>query len=51
MRNSPIRAIIDTNLRISFLVGRKSSSTVRSTLTNDAVSIVMTCTFATLTHK
>jgi len=42
MHEKPVKIIIDTNLWISFLIGLKSSSAVRSILTNGTVSIVMT---------
>ena len=42
MHDKPLKVIIDTNLWISFLIGLKSSSAVRSILTDGMVSIVMT---------
>ena len=42
MHEKPVKIIIDTNLWISFLIGLKSSSAVRSILTDGTVSIVMT---------
>lgn len=38
----PIKIIIDTNLWISFLIGLKTSSNLRSILTDSSVTIVMT---------
>ena len=40
MHEKPVKIIIDTNLWISFLIGLKSSSAVRSILTDGTVSIV-----------
>ena len=45
MHDRPVRIIIDTNLWISFLIGLKSSPTVRNILTDGSVSIVMTDIF------
>ena len=42
MRDKPIKIIIDTNLWISFLIGLKASSTIRSIMTDGTVDIVMT---------
>ena len=42
MRAQNIKVIIDTNLWISFLIGMKSSSAIRSIFTNETISIVMT---------
>lgn len=42
MLEKPFKIIIDTNLWISFLIGLKSSSDIRSILTDGTVSIIMT---------
>ena len=42
MRDKPHKIIIDTNLWISFLIGLKSSSVIRSILTEGSIEIVMT---------
>ena len=42
MNDKPVKTIIDTNLWISFLIGKDTSSVIRNLLTNKSVSIVVT---------
>lgn len=42
MNDKPVKIIIDTNLWISFLIGKDISSIIRNLLTNKSVSIIMT---------
>ena len=42
MSGKHVKVIIDTNLWISFLIGLKSSSILRSILTDGKITIVMT---------
>lgn len=42
MQDSPVKIIIDTNLWISFLIGLKSSASLRNILTDGTKRIIMT---------